>query len=137
MDTSGSVGKKEKQILASELRHILEDYNIKLHVMYCDTKAYVDHIQVFTREDIRNGRLKVDVKGGGGTEMRPAFDWYRDNMEEHNFEVVICMTDMYLFDWGKLGPEPAFSTYWLRLPNADPTIQPDFGTCIDIVLEDN
>lgn len=134
MDTSGSVGQREKEILASELRNILEDYNIKLHVMYCDTKAYVDHVQVFTREDIRNGRLRLNVKGGGGTAMRPAFDWYRDNMEEHNFEVVVCMTDMYLGDWGRLGPEPPFSTYWLRLPHSSDH-KPDWGQCVDIVLD--
>lgn len=134
MDTSGSVGKEEKQMLASELRNILEDYNIKLHVLYCDTTAYTDHIQVFTKEDIRNGRLKLNVKGGGGTSMRPAFDWYRDNMDEHQFEIVICMTDMFLFDWGNLGPEPQFSTYWLRLPNAS-SQEPDWGTTVDIVLE--
>jgi hypothetical protein len=105
-------------------------------VLYCDTEAYVDNIQVFTREDIRNGKLTLNPKGGGGTSMRPAFDWYRDNMEEHNFEAVVCMTDMYLFDWGKLGPTPEFSVYWLRLPDADMSKKPDFGTCIDIVLED-
>jgi predicted metal-dependent peptidase len=137
MDTSGSVGDREKQILASELRNILEDYNIKLHVLYCDTQAYVDHIQVLTKDDIRNGRLRLDVKGGGGTCMRPGFDYYRDNMDEHNFEVVICMSDMYLFDWGKLGPEPAFSTYWLRLPQADKNVKPDFGTCVDVILEED
>ena len=135
MDTSGSVGTKEKEILASELRNILEDYNIKLHVLYCDTEAYTKDIQVFTRDDIKNGRLTLNVKGGGGTSMRPAFNWYRDNMDEHNFEVVICMTDMYLFDWGKLGPTPAFSTYWLRLPGADKKIKPDFGTTVDVVLD--
>jgi predicted metal-dependent peptidase len=135
MDTSGSVGTREKQILASELRNILEDYKIKLHVLYCDTKAYTNDIEVLTPEDIKNGRLKLNVKGGGGTSMRPAFDWYRDNMDEHEFEVVMCMTDMYLFDWGKLGPEPAFSTYWLRLPGADTKVKPDFGVTIDIIVD--
>jgi predicted metal-dependent peptidase len=135
MDTSGSVGDREKQILASELRNILEDYNIKLHVLYCDTKAYTDHIQILTKEDIRNGHLELNVKGGGGTSMRPGFDYYRDNMDEHQFEVVICMTDMFLSDWGGLGPEPPFSTYWLRLPQADKKKKPDFGVCIDIVLD--
>jgi predicted metal-dependent peptidase len=135
MDTSGSVGEREKQMLASELRHILEDYNIKLHVLYCDTQAYTDSIQIFTKEDIRNGRLKLNVKGGGGTSMRPAFDYYRDNMDEHGFEVVICMSDMYLSDWGRLGTQPAFSTFWLRLPDHSDQ-KPDFGTCVDIVLEE-
>jgi predicted metal-dependent peptidase len=136
MDTSGSVGQREKEILASELRNILEDYNIKLHVLYCDTKAYVKDIQVLTKEDIKNGHLQLNVKGGGGTSMRPAFDYYRDNMDEHSFEVVICMTDMWLSDWGRLGKEPAFSTYWLRLPNSDKKVKPDFGVIVDVVLDE-
>ena len=135
MDTSGSVGKREKEILASELKAILEDYNLTIHVMYCDTKAYVDHIQVFTPEDVKNGKLNLNVKGGGGTSMRPAFDWYRDNQDEHNFEVVICLTDMYLFDWGKLGPEPPFSVYWAMLPHSDDTVKVDWGTKVQIAID--
>lgn len=136
MDTSGSVGREEKQILASELKNILEDYNIKLHVLYCDSDAYVDDVQILTREDIREGALKLDVKGGGGTNMRPGFDYFRKHQNEFDFQTVICLTDMYLFDWGKLGPEPEFSTYWARLPRADRKVVPDFGTCIDIQVEE-
>jgi predicted metal-dependent peptidase len=135
MDTSGSVGQREKEILASEMTNILEDYNIRLHVLYCDTKAYTENIQVFSRDDLRNGKLKLDVKGGGGTKMRPAFDWYRENMEELNFEVVICMTDMELWDWGSLGPEPPFSVYWAMLPGARDK-KPDWGTKIQIVIDE-
>lgn len=133
-DTSGSMGQKEKEYCASELRQILEDYPIRLHVLYCDSQAYVKNIQVFTKEDIQAGKLILKPKGGGGTRMRPAFNYYRDN-KEHTFEAVICMTDMYLSDWGQLGPEPEFSTYWLRLPNADSKAKPDFGVCIDMQID--
>jgi len=134
MDTSGSVGPKEKSILVSELKKILEDYPIQLHVLYCDTKAYVDNVEVLTRADIQNGKLKLNVKGGGGTDMRPAFDYFRDNQDELEFEVVICLTDMYLFNWN-LGVEPPFSTFWARLPQADKNVVPPFGTCVDIELD--
>lgn len=134
-DTSGSMGEREKQYCASELRNILEDYPIRLHVLYCDTKAYVKDIQIFSREDIRNGKLVLKPKGGGGTLMRPAFDYYRDS-DEHDFQVVICMTDMYLGDWGRLGPEPAFSTYWLKLPGySNTSAKPDWGVVIDMIVE--
>lgn len=133
-DTSGSVGDEEKAILASELKNILEDYPIRLHVLYCDTQAYVNDIQILTQEDIINGKLKLDVKGGGGTCMRPAFDYFRNSQDEYDFQTVICMTDMYLSDWGQLGPEPEFSTYWARLPHGK-DIKPDFGTIIDIQIE--
>ena len=135
MDTSGSVGAKEKAILVSELKSILEDYPITLHVLYCDTKAYVDNVEVLTQADVRNGKLKLNVKGGGGTDMRPAFDYFRDNQDKYEFETVICLTDMYLFNW-KLGPEPPFGVFWARLPNADKKVKPPFGITIDLILED-
>jgi len=134
MDTSGSVGSKEKSILVSELKSILEDYPIKLFVLYCDTKAYTKNVEILTKEDIQNGKLKLNVKGSGGTDMRPAFDYFRENQDKYEFETVICLTDMYLNTW-KLGVEPPFSTFWARLPDADKKVKPPFGTCIDIVLD--
>ena len=133
-DTSGSVGKKEKEILTSELKNILEDYNIRLHVLYCDTKAYTDNVQVLTRDDIKNGKLKLNPKGGGGTAMKPAFDYFREKQDEFDFQVVICMTDMELFDWGKLGSEPPFSVYWAALPGYNKKQQVDFGTIVEIAI---
>jgi len=126
MDTSGSVGPREKSILVSELKSILEDYPIKLHVLYCDTKAYTDNVEILTQSDIQNGRLKLNVKGGGGTDMRPAFDYFREKQDEFEFETVICLTDMYLSNW-KLG---------VGLPNADKDVKPPFGICIDIIVDE-
>ena len=103
-------------------------------MLYFDTKAYTENVEVLTKADIQGGKLKLDVKGGGGTDMRPAFDWFRDNQDEHEFEIVICLTDMYLFNW-KLGIDPPFSVFWARLPQADKKVTPPFGTCIDIELE--
>jgi predicted metal-dependent peptidase len=132
MDTSGSVGPREKEILASELKTILEDYMIELHVLYCDTQAYVESVEVLTREDIQNGKLRLNVKGGGGTNMRPGFDYFRDT--EEDFEVIICLTDMYLFNWD-LGPEPEGSVYWAQLPQHDEKAKPPWGVKIDIQIE--
>lgn len=134
MDTSGSVGHHEKQILVSELRQILEDYPIRLHVIYCDTKAYTENIETLTREDIQNGKLRLDVKGGGGTDMRPAFKHINENLETIEPEVVICMTDMHLWDWN-LGPEPEYSVYWAALPNYNTSAKPPWGVIVEIQLE--
>jgi predicted metal-dependent peptidase len=133
MDASGSVGTREKEILVSELKTILEDYPIELHVLYCDTQAYVDDVEVLTRDDVQNGRLKLNVKGGGGTDMRPGFDYFRNHPD--NFEVIICLTDMHLFNW-ELGPEPEGSVYWAQLPNHNTTAKPPWGIKIDIVVNE-
>lgn len=134
MDTSGSVGPREKKILTSELRQILEDYPIRLHVIYCDTKAYIENIEVLTREDIQGGKLKLDVKGGGGTDMRPAFNHINNNLHNVEPEVVICMTDMYLSSWD-LGNEPSYNVYWAQLPRSNKSAKPPWGVKIDIQLE--
>ena len=134
VDTSGSMGDEEKKIVASEIKNILEDYDIELHVLCCDTKAYVDDVKKYTSDDIRNGVVEMNIKGGGGTAMRPAFDYFR---EQEYFQVVICLTDMYLFDWGELGPTPEFSTYWAMLPGHSSKVDVDFGTKIEILLDDN
>ena len=135
MDTSGSVGPREKAILTSELKHILEDYPIKLYVLYCDTKAYVENIQVLTQDDIKRNGLTLDVKGGGGTNMQPAFDYFRKNQEKYNFETVICLTDMWLSHWN-LGATPPFSVYWAMLPNHAKNVKVPFGTKINIILNE-
>ena len=134
MDTSGSVGPKERSILVSELKTILEDYPIKLHVLYCDTKAYTENVEILTQADIKNGKLKLNVKGGGGTDMRPAFDYFRDKQDEFEFETVICLTDLYLFNW-RLGPNPPFSVYWAALPDHDKKAPIPWGIKIDIEID--
>lgn len=133
MDTSGSVSDHERAILASELRQILEDYNIRLHVYFIDTELKnADNPEVLTREDIQQGKLRLEFKGYGGTDFRPAFDFLR-NKTDIEFETVIYMTDMCPSSWN-LGPEPECSVYWARLPNSDKKVKPPFGVCIDIQL---
>jgi len=73
---------------ASELTAILDEYPPEvMTVIYCDTK--IAGVQEFHKEDLP---LKLEAKGGGGTNFQPPFEW----VEEQGIEPVcfIYLTDM-------------------------------------------
>ncbi|TAM83474.1 MAG: hypothetical protein EPN47_05025 [Acidobacteria bacterium] len=70
VDTSGSIGKRELEQFAAEISAISEEVQPEaIHVAYCD--AAVQSIQEFRASE----PVKLEPKGGGGTDFRPAFDW--------------------------------------------------------------
>lgn len=70
VDTSGSIGGKELDQFASEISAVLGAYETTIRVVYAD--AEVAHHHTVTRADLP---LKLEPKGGGGTDFRPVFDW--------------------------------------------------------------
>ena len=133
MDTSGSVSDNDRAILTSELRRILEDYNVAIHLIYCDTRVQGDPIRL-TREDIQNGKLSLELRGYGGTDFRPAFKYINDHMDEITPELVIYLTDMYPNTWS-LGDEPPYSVFWACLPQGQKDAKPPWGQVVQIQLE--
>lgn len=133
MDTSGSVSDDDRAILASELRRILEDYNITIHLIYCDTQVQGDPVKL-TRQDIQNGALKLELKGYGGTDFRPAFKYINEHLDEIEPEMVIYLTDMYPNTWS-IGPEPPYSVFWACLPQGQKDAKPPWGQVVQIELE--
>jgi len=133
MDTSGSVSDNDRAILTSELRRILEDYNVAIHLIYCDTRVHGDPIRL-TREDIQNGKLSLRLEGYGGTDFRPAFKYINDHMDEITPELVIYLTDMYPNTWA-LGDEPPYSVFWACLPQGQKDAKPPWGQVVQIELE--
>ena len=74
VDTSGSIGKRELEQFAGEISAISEEAQPEaIHVVYCD--AAVQSIQEFRAVE----PVKLEPKGGGGTDFRPAFDWVAEN----------------------------------------------------------
>jgi predicted metal-dependent peptidase len=84
-DTSGSMNGREEEIM-SEVIGICQDMNMKLRVICVDAAIHSDQSDVEDPEDI-------DVKGGGGSDFRPAFDLLVD---EGYQGVVIAFTDGYI-----------------------------------------
>ena len=68
-DTSGSMGQKECDQVAAELRAIVDDVNPAfVEVVYCDYS--VTSVERFERDE----PLDLHPKGGGGTRFQPVFE---------------------------------------------------------------
>jgi predicted metal-dependent peptidase len=103
IDCSGSIGQKELDEFAAEIRFVWEDMMpFKLHVVYFDSE--VCHYDKFERGD----DVVVKPHGGGGTAFSPIFRY----QEEHNINPVatIVLTDLYCSDYG---PAPDYPVLWV------------------------
>ena len=105
-DTSGSVYKTPQLVshFASELEALLALYpSSGFHLICCDTK-----IQSERYITLADSPLRLEVRGGGGTELRPPFEW----VDEQGFEPtgLIYFTDLY----GRVPDKaPDFPVLWL------------------------
>ena len=74
VDTSGSIGKRELEQFAGEISAISEETQPEaIHVVYCD--AAVQSTQEFRASE----PVRLEPKGGGGTDFRPPFEWIVEN----------------------------------------------------------
>jgi predicted metal-dependent peptidase len=106
-DTSGSIDDKELEQYAAEISNVLEEFECKFKVIYCDTAVCGE--QDFSYEDLP---IKLDAKGGGGTRFKPAFDYIKKNNIET--EAIIFFTDMDAWDWPQLKDyDPQLPVLWL------------------------
>lgn len=121
VDTSGSVTDEELKQYAGEISGILETWDTTIHVVYADSKYQGS--QVFTREDLP---LKLDAKGGGGTDFRPAFKW----VENEGLEpaALIYLTDMECNRWPT---DPGYPVLWAKIGRW-PGRKAPFGEVVEI-----
>jgi len=107
IDTSGSTNPDLTKFL-SELNSLVETFgNYELHMIQCDTK-----VQDYTLYDDSN-RLDVEnngveMHGGGGTELRPIFNYIADN--ELEVDAVVMFTDGYCEEFTDTN---GLSTLWV------------------------
>jgi predicted metal-dependent peptidase len=102
VDTSGSVDDIALAAVKNEMQAMLDDGVIsELVVVYADTR-------VTRTDEYREGDdIALDAPGGGGSDMKPAFEWVRDNVE--NPSGIICFTDLYI---SPVGDEPECPVMW-------------------------
>jgi predicted metal-dependent peptidase len=87
VDTSGSIGNHELEQFAAEVSAIFEEAQPDaIHVVYCD--AAVQSVQEFRASEL----VKLEPKGGGGTDFRPAFQWVAE--KETAPACLIYLTDL-------------------------------------------
>jgi predicted metal-dependent peptidase len=74
VDTSGSIGAHELEQFVGEISAISEETQPQaIHVVYCD--AEVQSTQQFAPSE----PVRLEPRGGGGTDFRPAFEWVAQN----------------------------------------------------------
>lgn len=74
VDTSGSIGARELEQFAAEISAISEETQPQaIHVVYCD--AAVQSTQQFGPSE----RVRLEPRGGGGTDFRPPFEWVTES----------------------------------------------------------
>lgn len=104
VDTSGSMGADELMRGVTEIRAILLATGSPIQFIACDADVHVSNQAV---NDWR--QLRTLLKGGGGTDFRPAFD---------NAEKLKVRPDVLVFVTDGMGPAPdvapvGFHTIWL------------------------
>lgn len=102
VDCSGSIGQRELDEFATEIRAIHQDLRPgTLHVIYFDST--IAHAEVYGPDDT----LDIKPHGGGGTAFSPIFKYATDN----DLEPVACvvLTDGYCSDYG---PAPDYPVLW-------------------------
>lgn len=122
-DTSGSMNGRETEVL-SEVIGISQDLNLGLRVICCDAAIHSDQEGVESPDD-------VDVKGGGGSDFKPAFD----KLVDENYEaIVVAFTDGHI-GVPKVKPGSIKDVLWCIWPSEkgdrDPT-DGKWGECIRV-----
>ena len=103
IDTSGSCDDIALACVQDEAQQLLDDGIIdEIVVVYGDTRV--------TRVDeYRTGdEIEFDPKGGGGTDMKPLFDFIAE--EHDDCSLIVCFTDLEFYR--PLGDEPDAPVLW-------------------------
>ncbi len=118
IDTSASIEDELLELFLAELYEIMQVFtHYVIELIECDSK--IQNIQRLTPQE----RLEPTLKGGGGTDFRPVFD-YLENLNE-DFRFIIYFTD------GKgsfPNYEPSIDTLWV-MPQREDT---PFGEVLEL-----
>jgi predicted metal-dependent peptidase len=102
VDTSGSIGQEELEQFAGEISAIADEVQPEvIHVVYCD--AAVQSSQDFVAGDA----IKLEPKGGGGTDFCPVFRWVEE--QELQPACLIYLTDLMCHSYP---PIPSYPVLW-------------------------
>ena len=119
-DTSGSVSQEEMIEISSELNAILEMFRTQLDVLYCDTEIQ-DHIEL-TFDDCP---IRLEVKGGGGTDFCPPFGFVIDNGLTPT--CLLYFTDGYC---SSFPDAPDYPVLWVITSGGVDEFEPPFGKVV-------
>lgn len=118
IDTSGSVSREDFNRFISEIGYVFKTFNPKeIGIMQFDS-ILQSNDKVCSVQDF----LKLEFKGGGGTQIEPVIEEYKKN----DAKALIILTDGYLHHNEKMDPKKP--VIWCIYDN--PGFVPTFGTAI-------
>ena len=127
-DMSGSIGKREQQIMISELVGICEAVKPdELHVSYWDTK--VCGYEKYTNDELDTVAAKTNPVGGGGTDVTCVPEYMSANGIKPQASIVF--TDGYLYGGWGTWDHPVL---WVIVDNKN--AKPDHGVVVHVQSED-
>jgi predicted metal-dependent peptidase len=126
VDTSGSMVWRGDALnkVANEVQAAMDDGAISESiVIYND--AQVNRVDRYVDGD----RIEFDPLGGGGTDMKPSFDYAAAN--ESDASLIVCLTDLEI---GEAGDEPTSPVLWCAFndPRMIAALTPPWGQVLDV-----
>jgi predicted metal-dependent peptidase len=109
LDSSSSVSNSEASDMMSEFRSILETFrDATVTVLHVDTRVAFHE----TYESLEDLPATIDVKGRGGTDFKPGFEWIEENLIEKGEDIagVIYATDG---ECSSFPEEPDYPVIWI------------------------
>lgn len=112
-DTSGSISVQEHNVNFALVGQVLDMLRPKrLTVLWCDTK--IDYVDELTNAADLTVLKCRGVKGGGGSNVKPVFEWIKKNSMDKP-EIFIGLTDGYITFPDR---EPDFNVLWCSTTDA-------------------
>jgi len=120
-DSSGSISLEDQRDILTIIWEIINTFNMELDVYSVDCK-----LQSHQVIDAYSDFSKINFKGGGGTDFKPAFK----EMDKKGVDPVFCLyfTDGYCDSFPSKKPD--FPVLWLLKDNQNESFDPPFGTVV-------
>ena len=117
IDTSGSVqGDLVKKFITKTYNILSQQTNfftkINIHIIQCDAEIQKDD-KITSKEEFENLMQNIELRGFGGTDFRPVFDYVDTLVRKHEFENLKGL--IYFTDGYGMFPEkkPAYDTAFI------------------------
>lgn len=118
-DTSGSISAQQLQEAMTYLRSISARASITVHCLFADAELYPElTLSPYTLQTDFN-QVEEYIKGGGGTDFRPAVDKAIEISRRENVSLIVYYTDGY----GSLPPAEILPQNFVWLVNHDAPIE--------------
>ena len=115
VDSSGSVSDSQLSQAAVEIQTIVASYNIRVVVVFWDTKFR--SMEVFDTTDVIDPEFKLSISGRGGTDFAGCWEWLYENMEDFEIDpkAMVFFSDMECDSYPD--EEPGMPVIWAHLPS--------------------